>query len=39
MVGPRLFSAGPTYEGARVFYSQNRVLEDEHVRRSRDGQG
>lgn len=31
MVGPRLFSAGPTYEGARVFYSQNRVLKDEHV--------
>ena len=31
MAGPRLFSAGPTYEGARVFYSQNRVLKDEHV--------
>jgi Tol biopolymer transport system component/imidazolonepropionase-like amidohydrolase len=31
MVGPRLFSSGPTYEGARVFYSQNRVIKDEQV--------
>jgi hypothetical protein len=31
MVGPRLFTSGPLYEGNQVFYSQSRPMKDEHV--------
>ena len=31
MVGPRLFTSGPQYEGNLVFYSQSRPVKDEQV--------
>ncbi|MBI4520770.1 MAG: amidohydrolase family protein, partial [Gemmatimonadetes bacterium] len=31
MVGPRLFTSGPQYEGNQVFYSQSRPIKDQQV--------
>lgn len=31
MIGPRLITSGPLYEGDQIFYSQSRPSKDEHI--------